>query len=686
MTARAATIAAAMWYQAIPIETSPVSIGGTDFTVTLTSAASVSVTATGDVDVYWDATDDSITETVSDETVVHTYAEPSTVTVVLRANACTGFTIVSSGLTAVTQWGNMSSSYEAALQGNTALTDVPATKPPVTSLASLFYGCSTLNDSDIASWDVSTVTDMNLMFRDCAAFNQDISGWDVSACTDLSGMFRGATVFNQDISGWQINASVVTSGMANMFRDAAAFNQDLAHWRVDGIASEPTNFSTGTTAWNDTLHPIWGYYPVLLKTEDFTGSDDDDLTAEGWTLLGENTPAWTVQTNQGHLSPDWHAYTYLDTDPGDSWEATFKMANSAGAGSGFNFFKFGFNLDVNTAATNDAIFDQGITLEVNGDTPYWTLIDKGWHAVAYDTFGRSSSGSAVWGDSVGGTWARSGGADEDYYTNGSVGIISVDTAGSSRRIINYPTSSTDDDMEILTKVRFDYTSTGSDGYAEIYLRYTDISNHYIARLHQESGGGNSTLSLRKRVAGSTSTIDSGSSIGDATDEGEWFWFRARIEGTTLSAKAWSVGTEEPSSWTVSTTDSDLATGDNGGVGAWKGSSGNTNSFPVEVSFDDFTFMDSENNEWQQSENPTALQWDVAGGYVKARIRFTEEPVRTLWMKLWDDGDPEPTSWNKIDENNTQFWKKAGSQMGFGISGTSGTDDLLVDDFEVWNLT
>jgi surface protein len=36
-------------------------------------------------------------------------------------------------------------------------------------------------NQDISDWDVSNVTDMNIMFREAKSFNQDISNWDVTA-------------------------------------------------------------------------------------------------------------------------------------------------------------------------------------------------------------------------------------------------------------------------------------------------------------------------------------------------------------------------------------------------------------------------------------------------------------------------------------------------------------------------
>ena len=75
--------------------------------------------------------------------------------------------------------------------------------------------------AEISDYDVSQVTDMSELFRDCptgdtscggvttSEFNADISAWDTSQVTDMGNMFRGAAAFNQDIGSW--NTSQVTN-------------------------------------------------------------------------------------------------------------------------------------------------------------------------------------------------------------------------------------------------------------------------------------------------------------------------------------------------------------------------------------------------------------------------------------------------------------------------------------------
>ena len=77
----------------------------------------------------------------------------------------------------------------------------------------------------IASWNTSEITNMAILFRTKAGFNEDISRWDVSNVTSLEYTFFGATSFNGDLSRWDV--SKVTA-MNYMFCGATSFDQQLA--------------------------------------------------------------------------------------------------------------------------------------------------------------------------------------------------------------------------------------------------------------------------------------------------------------------------------------------------------------------------------------------------------------------------------------------------------------------------
>ncbi|CAJ1961994.1 unnamed protein product [Cylindrotheca closterium] len=82
-------------------------------------------------------------------------------------------------------------------------------------------------NQDLSSWDVSSVTEMVLMFEEASAFNADISSWDVSSVTNMSEMFKGAASFNQDLSSWDVSS---VASLRVLFREASSFNQNLCAW------------------------------------------------------------------------------------------------------------------------------------------------------------------------------------------------------------------------------------------------------------------------------------------------------------------------------------------------------------------------------------------------------------------------------------------------------------------------
>ena len=111
--------------------------------------------------------------------------------------------------------------------------------------------CGSAGCVDMPDWDVSLVTDMEGLFRDCptgedwcgnvvvstSAFNQPIGSWNTARVTSMRTMFMDAAAFNQPIGSW--NTSQVTD-MARMFQGADAFNQPIGAWYTCLLYTSPS--------------------------------------------------------------------------------------------------------------------------------------------------------------------------------------------------------------------------------------------------------------------------------------------------------------------------------------------------------------------------------------------------------------------------------------------------------------
>ena len=100
----------------------------------------------------------------------------------------------------------------------------------MTDMSSLFAG--TKFDEHISGWDVSNVTNMAKMFRDCKDFGYIDGGyigdWDVNNVTNMSDMFNGCVKFNRDLSRWNVQKVTNAKGM---FRGCNIDAQNKPHFK-----------------------------------------------------------------------------------------------------------------------------------------------------------------------------------------------------------------------------------------------------------------------------------------------------------------------------------------------------------------------------------------------------------------------------------------------------------------------
>jgi surface protein len=204
--------------------------------------------------------------------------------------------------------------------------DITATDVPnlanVSSMNFMFGGCTSLSGpSNIGSWVVSNVTDMQSTFAGASVFNQNIGSWNVANVTNMRFMFSSASAFNQDLGSWgtKFNPAVDlfqflnNSGLNLTNYDATltGFNAGLLTGRSMGAAGGMTyclseadranlikpiiDGGKGWTISDDTISP-------LCKSEiKVTGNGNDIASGTSSAGLADHTQFGSIEVNSGNL-------------------------------------------------------------------------------------------------------------------------------------------------------------------------------------------------------------------------------------------------------------------------------------------------------------------------------------------------------------------------------------------------
>ncbi len=152
----------------------------------------------------------------------------------------------------------------------------------ITNMSRLFASKFGFN-SDISSWDVSSVTDMSFMFSG-SSFNQPIGDWDVSSVTDMSFMFSGSS-FNQPIGDWDVSS---VTDMNSMFSNKSQFDQPIGDWDVSSVTNMSSMFS-GDTRFNQPIGK-WNVSSVNSMESMFSSNYFFNQDLSSWDISGaENT-------------------------------------------------------------------------------------------------------------------------------------------------------------------------------------------------------------------------------------------------------------------------------------------------------------------------------------------------------------------------------------------------------------
>ena len=203
-------------------------------------------------------------------------------------------------------------------------------------------------------------------------------------------------------------------------------------------------------------------------------------------------------------------------------------------------------------------------------------------AAVVDTFSRTVTGGWTTTD-TGQAWTVTGGSASDYSVGSGVGQQNNVTENVFR-LATLDSGATDFDYTI--EVSSSKAVAGASQIVEFAGRSasaTSLDNAYMARLTFTTASA-VTIDIRRRVAGTPTTITSTVTTALTHAAGTSFSVRFSGQGTALKARVWLTSGTEPSAWDVEVTDTQLVAGTFIGVRSVLASG--TSNEPVVFSFDD----------------------------------------------------------------------------------------------------
>jgi hypothetical protein len=186
-----------------------------------------------------------------------------------------------------------------------------------------------------------------------------------------------------------------------------------------------------------------------------------------------------------------------------------------------------------------------------------------------------------WGSAaVGGAWTVS--STSNFSVSGDTGKV-VHTAGSTRRATLGQTPITDADLTVQFSA--DKPTTVGHIVAGITARQVSSSDYYQARVRLLPGG---TVALQITKTSSSTVLANATIAGLDYTPGDQLQIRFQLEGTsptTLKAKVWRVGTTEPTTWQLTTTDTTASLQTAGTIGLESYISASATNAPVTITYD-----------------------------------------------------------------------------------------------------
>jgi hypothetical protein len=400
--------------------------------------------------------------------------------------------------------------------------------------------------------------------------------------TDLTSTATSVPVATTSGPGW------VQSGQLNTNR---GFETDLANWTGSG--------ATLARVATPGLPPFGGSWSMQITPDGVAqfpnaGSEQIAVTAglqyvlSGWLLCAtsrnvdlnvnwfDGTHAYlsTTANDQQVAANTWSFFQQTVTPPAGAVYANLSPTVPSFPPSSNVLYADEIVFRLASDTTND---DFPFDIRVGGEVMRAGAITP----AVLDTFTRSVANG--WGTAdTGQVWSTTGGAAADYAVTSATSSHICNSVNTLRYTV-LPIAT--EDADITVEWTMSANPSGDSQYVFVFARYTDTNHFYFVRVEVTTANA-MILTVRKRN-GSETQLGSAVTTQFTHAAGTWYKMRFRTEGATLKAKLWTLGTSEPGTWDITTTDGDLVGVGSVGVRTLLGSA-STAVLPVTIQFDNFT--------------------------------------------------------------------------------------------------
>jgi PKD repeat protein len=382
-----------------------------------------------------------------------------------------------------------------------------------------------------------------------------------------------------------IRTEVAGSGTTTIRAKAWAKSQtEPTNWQATIDDTTAALQSAGTVGVMSYLSGSSTNFPIVAAFDDLSASTIGTVVTPPAPVNTAPVAAFVSSTSGLTASFDGSSSTDRDGsivayawDFGDGATATGATASHAYVASG--------TYAVQLTVTDNAGATSTLSNSVTVTSPVVPADPNPGAALATDTFERAvpaGFGSAE----AGGAWSVNGGAANASVAAGK-GILTFSKGGAGLNAFLPAVSSAKTNAVVTFST--DKLDNGSGQYVSLAARQLSAGNDYRGKVKVAPNGA-LTLYLGKTVGGVETTLKT-LAIAGAYVPGTEYSIRVQAVGspsTTLSAKVWPTGQQEPVDWQLTVDDTTASLQAPGTVALITYLSGSTTNFPIRVSFDNLS--------------------------------------------------------------------------------------------------